>query len=81
MDQTNKRKLWTGVALAAVAVVLGSAYAQQAPQTPQAQQAPQPPRGKSSYMPVEITEPFSSMFARTSAQKPTVEQRAHGGSQ
>jgi cytochrome c peroxidase len=62
MDQSNNRKLWTVVAFIAVAVVLGSAYAQQAP-----------PRGKSSYMPVEITEPFSAMFARVSAQKPAVE--------
>ena len=61
MNPPKNRKLWTGVALAAVAVALGGAYAQQAP------------RGKSSYMPVEITEPFSSMFARTVGQKPAVE--------
>src|ERR1700719_3401029 len=58
------RKLLTGVAAAAVIIALGSAVAQQGP------------RGKSSYMPVDITEPFSSIFARLSAQKPEVT-RAH----
>jgi cytochrome c peroxidase len=49
------------VTLAAVTVALGSAYAQQGP------------RGKSSYLPVEITEPFSAILSRLSAQKPAVE--------
>src|SRR5260221_10497200 len=57
----KNRKLWTGVALAAVTVALGGAYAQQGP------------RGKSSYLPVEITEPFSAILSRLSAQKPAVE--------
>src|SRR5260370_15186740 len=35
--------------------------------------AQQAPRGKSSYMPVDITEPFSTIFSRLSAQKPAVE--------
>ena len=61
MNLPNNRKLWTGVAFAAVTVALGSAYAQQGP------------RGKSSYAPVEITEPFSAILARLSAQKPSVE--------
>jgi cytochrome c peroxidase len=61
MNLPKNRKLWTGVALAAVTVALGSAYAQQ-----------EPPRGKTSYMPVAITEPFSAIFARLSAQKPEV---------
>src|SRR5258708_35220297 len=52
------RKRLAGVAAAAVIIALGSAVAQQGP------------RGKSSYMPVDITEPFSSIFARLSAQKP-----------
>jgi hypothetical protein len=63
MTSQNKRRLWTGVAFAAVTVALGGAYAQQ------------PPRGKSSYAPVEITEPFSAILARLSAQKPAVEQQ------
>jgi cytochrome c peroxidase len=49
------------VTLAVVTVALGSAYAQQGP------------RGKSSYLPVEITEPFSAILSRLSAQKPAVE--------
>src|SRR2546428_13481985 len=58
MNLPNNRKLWTGVAFAAVTLALGAAYAQQ------------PPRGKSSYAPVDITEPFSATLARLSAQKP-----------
>ena len=62
MNLANNRKLLTGVALAAVpVVVLGSAYAQQGP------------RGRSSYAPVDITEPFSAILARLSAQKPAAE--------
>src|SRR6195256_4951623 len=61
MNLPNNRKLWTGVAFAAVTVALGSAYAQQGP------------RAKSSYAPVEITEQFSAILARLSAQKPSVE--------
>jgi hypothetical protein len=62
VHRVNNRKLWTGVAFAAVTVVvLGSSYAQQGP------------RGRSSYAPVDITEPFSATLARLSAQKPAVE--------
>src|SRR5258707_15281326 len=50
-----------GVPFAAVTLALGAAYAQQ------------PPRGKSSYAPVDIPEPFSAILARLSAQKPAVE--------
>jgi len=60
MILAKPRKLLAGVAAAAVIIALGSAYAQQGP------------RGKSSYMPVDITEPFSSIFAKLSAQKPEV---------
>src|SRR3977135_2502986 len=56
----QSRKLRAGGAAAAVMIAVGFAYAQQAP------------RGKTSYMPVDITEPFSSIFARLSAQKPEV---------
>ena len=59
MSLTKSRKLLSGVA-AAVIVALGSAYAQQGP------------RGKTSYMPIDIKEPFSSIFSRLSAQKPEV---------
>jgi cytochrome c peroxidase len=60
MFLSKARKLLAGVAVAAVVIGLGFAYAQQGP------------RGKSSYMPVDITEPFSAIFARQSAQKPDV---------
>jgi len=35
--------------------------------------AQQAPRGKTSYMPVDITEPFSTIMSRLSAEKPAVE--------
>ena len=60
MILANARKLLAGVAIASAVVALGFAYAQQGP------------RGKSSYMQVEIDEPFSAIFARLSAQKPDV---------
>jgi cytochrome c peroxidase len=60
MILASARKRFAGVAVAAVVVALGFAYAQQGP------------RGKSSYMQVEINEPFSAIFARLSAQKPDV---------
>jgi cytochrome c peroxidase len=60
MNLTKNRKALAGVVIAAATIALGSAYAQQGP------------RGKSSYMPVDITEPFSAIFARLSAQKPEV---------
>src|ERR1700731_4350879 len=60
MNPAKTRKLLTGVAAAAVILAFSFAYAQQGP------------RGKSSYMEVEINEPFSAIFARLSAQKPEV---------
>src|ERR1700704_6248911 len=60
MILAKTRKLLTGVAAATVVLAFGLAYAQQGP------------RGKSSYMPVDISEPFSAIFARLSAQKPDV---------
>src|ERR1700726_528293 len=54
------QKLLAGVAAATVILAVGFASAQQGP------------RGKSSYMPVDITEPFSAIFARLSAEKPAV---------
>src|SRR5258708_40295832 len=58
MTLQNKRRLWTGVAFAAVTIALGSAFAQQGQ------------RGISSYAPVTIVEPFSAILERLSAQKP-----------
>src|SRR5258708_28302933 len=60
MILAKTRKLLAGVAAATVIIVFGLANAQQGP------------RSKSSYMPVDITEPFSAIFARLSAQKPDV---------
>src|SRR5712675_2056426 len=60
MSLSKSRKLLAGLATAAGIVVLGSADAQQGP------------RGKTSYMQIDITEPFSAIFYRLSAQKPEV---------
>src|SRR6202051_2462569 len=60
MIPAKTRRLLAGVAATTVILAFGFAYAQQGP------------RGKSSYMPVDITEPFSAIFARLSAQKPEV---------
>src|SRR5216683_338943 len=60
MILVKTQKLLAGVAAASVILACGFAYAQQGP------------RGKSSYMQVEIDEPFSAIFSRLSAQKPEV---------
>jgi cytochrome c peroxidase len=60
MALVKSRKLLAGVAAAAVITALGFAYAQQGP------------RGKTSYAPVAIMEPFSAIFARLSAEKAEV---------
>src|SRR5258705_2210327 len=60
MILAKTRKLLAGVVATGVVIAFSFAYAQQGP------------RGKSSYMPVDITEPFSAIFARLSAQKPEV---------
>jgi cytochrome c peroxidase len=60
MILAKTRKLLAGVAVDGVILAFGFAYAQQGP------------RGKTSYMPVDIAEPFSAMFARLSAQKADV---------
>jgi cytochrome c peroxidase len=60
MRLTKGQKLLAGAAITAVIVAVGSAYAQQGP------------RGKTSYMPIDISEPFSAIFSRLSAQKPEV---------
>src|SRR3982075_3213928 len=60
MILAKTRKLLAGAAAPPPFLVLGCPYAQKGP------------RGKTSYMPVDITEPFSAIFARLSAQKPDV---------
>jgi hypothetical protein len=51
------------LAVAASAAIAGYTYAQQ-----QAE-----PRGKTSYLPVDIVEPFASIMARMVAAKPQIE--------
>src|SRR5215813_3366475 len=53
---------WAVLLLTSVALTVGYAFAQQGE------------RGQSSYLPVDITEPFTSLMARLSAEKPSVEQ-------
>src|ERR1700737_4068892 len=60
MILAKTRKLLAGVAAAGVVLAFSFAYAKQ------------PPRVKTSYMPIDITEPFSAIFARLSAEKPEV---------
>ena len=57
MVPMKNRRLLAGAAAAVAVIALGSAFAQQGP------------RGNSSYMPVDITESFSSIFARLSSMK------------
>src|ERR1700716_2996563 len=60
MILAKTRKLLAGAAAPPASLALGRAYAQQGQ------------RGKTSYMPVDVAEPFSAIFARLSAQKPDV---------
>ena len=59
MLRAKAGRLLAGAAAAAV-MAFGVAYGQQGP------------RGKSSYMPVDIDEPFSAIFSRLSGEKPQV---------
>ena len=61
MSLPKRKGTWIVLTTAAALVSLTLAHAQQAP------------RGKSSYMPVDITEPFSAIMSRLSAEKPAVE--------
>jgi cytochrome c peroxidase len=60
MSLTKSQKLLAGTAAIGVVFAVGVASAQQGP------------RGKTSYMPVDITEPFSAILSRLSGQKPDV---------
>ena len=61
MSLPKRKGTWIVLTTAAALVSLTLAHAQQAP------------RGKSSYMPVDITEPFSTIMSRLSGEKPEVE--------
>src|ERR1700736_2547979 len=86
MFRPNSTRCWAMLLLPVVTLASGYLYAQQpAPQTQAQAAAPNPylmgtegyyqgPRGLTSNMPVAITEPFASVMARLSAEKPAVEQ-------
>ena len=63
MIRPTRRTAWTILAIAASAGTAGYTYAQQQPER----------RGKTSYMPVDIVEPFASIMARMVAAKPQIE--------
>ena len=63
MFRPPRRTAWTVLAIAASAAIAGYTYAQQQPE----------PRGKTSYLPVDIAEPFASIMARMVAAKPQIE--------
>jgi cytochrome c peroxidase len=62
MMRPTRRTAWIISALAAATLAAGYTYAQQAE-----------PRGKTSYMPIDIVEPFASIMARMVAAKPQIE--------
>src|SRR5271155_4672069 len=65
---------WIALLFTGVLLAFGYAAAQQASQTPAEKRSSNPgPRGETSYMPVDITESFSSIFARLTAEKARVE--------
>ncbi|GEP60985.1 cytochrome B6 [Reyranella soli] len=67
----SKRALtWTALTAATAAVSFAIAHAQQPPQ-----QQPPPPRGATSYMPVDIKEPFATTMQRMKAAQPAVQKR------
>jgi cytochrome c peroxidase len=77
MIQSSKAR-WIVLLFAGLLLAFGDADAQQAspaqnPSPMGTAGANQGPRGLTSYMPVDITESFSSIFARLSAEKPSVE--------
>src|SRR5258708_19193660 len=62
----SKRTLsWTALTAATALVSLTVAYAQQLP----------PQRGATSYMPVDIKEPFATIMARMKAAQPAIQKR------
>ncbi len=64
---TLSKRAWTFASLTAVTALVSLAIAH-------AQQPP-PPRGATSYMPVDIKEPFSSILQRMKAAQPAIQQR------
>jgi hypothetical protein len=62
MNISKRIWTWTALTLATAGVSLAIAHAQQPP----------PPHGATSYMPVDIKEPFAAIMARMKAAQPAV---------
>ena len=75
MILSKRAGTWIAFTAATAIVTLAIAHAQQPPtQQPPAQQAP-PLRGATSYLPVDIKEPFPSVMQRMKAAQPAIQQR------
>src|SRR5689334_1212763 len=70
MIVSKRAGMW--IAFTAASAMLGLAIAH-AQQPPAAQ--PAPPRGATSYMPVDIKEPFATTLQRMKAAQPAIQQR------
>ena len=65
MNISKRTWTWTALTVATAAVSLAIAHAQQPP----------PARGATSYMPVDLKEPFATVMARMKAAQPAVQKR------
>ena len=65
MNISKRMRIWIALTTATAAATLAIAHAQQPP----------PARGASSYLPVEIKEPFASVMARMKAAQPAIQKR------
>ena len=65
MNISKRMRIWIALTTATAAATLAIAHAQQPP----------PARGASSYLPVEIKEPFPSVVARMKAAQPAIQKR------
>lgn len=65
MILSRRVRTWTSLTAAGVVASLGVAHAQQPP----------PPRGTTSYLPVDIKEPFATTVQRMRAAQPAIQQR------
>ena len=65
MNLSKRTLTWIVLTVATAAVSLAIAHAQQPP----------PPRGATSYMPVDLKEPFAAVMARMKAAQPAIQKR------
>jgi|FEC22Drversion2_1045045.scaffolds.fasta_scaffold02337_4 cytochrome c peroxidase len=72
MSLSNRGGMWIAFTAATAVVSLAIAQAQQPTPT---QPPPPPPRGATSYMPVDIKEPFATTLQRMKAAQPAIQQR------